>query len=199
MANASRCTVGSIGLAVVVVLAASSAEAQFVQCGATPSACRSAGHGTLVYTDRSNDADDLLKLRMKHVESTQADEFADPTTSADYRFCLFANGTLVSQAILPAALSAQNWESNRGGFHYGDKSGSRGGVTSIQLQKGDRDNATVLLHGKGLNLYEVLLPLAGPVIAELHNGSNGDCWSVGFAPDEIRINDRTKGKFGARH
>ena len=70
MANASRCTVWSFASAVVVALAASSAEAQFVQCSATPSACRSAGHGKLVYSDRSDDADDLLKIRMKRVEST---------------------------------------------------------------------------------------------------------------------------------
>jgi hypothetical protein len=135
-------------------------------------------------------------------ESISVAELSDPTTTSDYRMCLYVNGALMSQAIvLPSGVCDGEpcWEARPTGFNYGDKSGLRGGVTSIRVRASDEDRASAKLKGAGSHLYQVTLPFTAPVVAELHNAETGACFTITYGAADIVTNSWVKGKFRAAH
>jgi cysteine-rich repeat protein len=119
--------------------------------------------------------------------TSDADDFADPTTDTDYQFCLLDEGTgrrrVIASAFLPAAedcLTRPCWKETPTGYAY------RNPVAPLQqliLQGGLPGRARITARASGLGLTLPPMPLAPPVLVRLKT-SDGACWGANYTLPE---------------
>ncbi len=161
-----------------------------------PVGCKAAtaSKGTLALARKPGDpAKNSLQWTWKG-QATSLMELADPTTTADYRLCLYDGaGTILFDLPVPASGicgTKSCWKAPKNGFVYKDKLGNAGGVTDLALKAGATDGKTALkLKAKGGSLALPVLPLTqtpGPVRVVLTNEASTICWtaSYGAAPSD---------------
>jgi len=109
-------------------------------------------------------------------------DFGDPTASTDVRLCVYANGGLVLNAVVPAASSCDGtpcWvATNTTGFRYTDRDASSDGLRRVVLRAGT--NPKIAVNGRGPRLTLPSLPLSLPVTVQVQ-AENGNCWDSEFS------------------
>jgi cysteine-rich repeat protein len=132
-------------------------------------------------TPGTPDAKDQSQWKYGKGAITPKSDFGNPAIATDYQFCIYAGGTLVSRAFIPAAGTCAGkacWKENSKGFQYKDKDATPDGVTQLKLKEGlVAGKAQIQLKGKGANLDMPSLPLAQPVVVQIRN-TNGVCWET---------------------
>ncbi len=135
-----------------------------------------AGAGKLALKNKGG-SKDRLKFLVKKLDTTNLDDFGDPTTFPSYSFCLYEQGFLSQEVrTQPGA----HWIATKTGFKYKDKSALPDGLTKLTLKAGDAGKAKLALDGKGSNLQNPTTPLGEPVTGQLIN-SDGMCWEAEFS------------------
>jgi cysteine-rich repeat protein len=166
--------------AIVTVTFADPGEMVVMQSG-----CRQAEKSRLKYKNSTTDARDKVQWKWGHGATTVQADFGDPTTSANYQFCVFAetgsSPTLLIGAEVPSSASA--WSPiGTVGYKYLDKTASQDGISEILVRGGAAGRAKIILRGKGAGLSDPALPLAPAdgIRVQLTNESTGICWESEF-------------------
>ena len=166
-------------------------------CAPSPLTCRTALGSTLVIRDKSNDDRDRLRWKWRKGEATTQADFADPTASAAYSFCVYAGAvpSLVAEAILPP--DAATWAPlGDRGYRYKDPNAAVAGMEKLVLKEGSEGRAKVLVKGRGVSLPDVVLPVDVPVTVQLVNDETGICFEGVYEMQDMRRNE--PGKLKAR-
>ena len=159
-------------------------------CLPGPMACRTAGNSTLKLANETADDGDRLTWKWSRGDATSQLEFGDPTDTANYAVCLYAGdaGALIGQAVIPA--SADHWSSlGSKGYRYRNPAGDADGIATVIVSGSTQRRAKILVKGRGTGLPDPALPLAAPVLVQLVNGDNGQCWGSAFDGASLRTND----------
>jgi cysteine-rich repeat protein len=153
--------------------------------------CRNARSATLQITDASDAARDKLLWRWTRGESTSSTDFADPTTTTDYTFCLFASGGAVAaEATIPA--NPQRWKASGKGWRYRDREASADGIASIVLAASDDERTKIVVKGRGPALSMAPPPIAVPFTARLFQHGTNLCWDTTFDAGDVQRNEPGK-------
>ncbi|MDX2170107.1 MAG: hypothetical protein SF182_23755 [Deltaproteobacteria bacterium] len=152
-------------------------------CPTAPGVCQTAAKSLLLVKNDANDAKDKLIWKwIKGGAATQAD-FADPTAGAEYAFCLYDGGALLTAATVPP--SATSWSPvGSVGYKYKDASGAADGAQKLILKgTGTAGKSKALIKGKGANLpfAPLVQPFGGPVVAQLRNNATGYCMQGSYS------------------
>lgn len=163
--------------------------------------CKEAGKSSLQLKQSSDDTKDSLKWKWSKGADTQFTEITDPTQNATYDLCIYdAAGVVASAAIAPGGTCDDKdcWVAGRKqNYVFKDKAGSQDGIKKLEVAAGFFQKAKASVQGKGANLPDPLLPLAGTVRVQLVNRSTGACFGAEYAGEQIRKNDAAKGAFSA--
>jgi hypothetical protein len=105
------------------------------QCAATacqpaPQTCWAALKSILVAKNNvGDDGKDKLVWKWVRGEAISQTEFGDPMDTAAYALCVYADGALVGEAVVPA--SASQWSAlSTKGYKYSDAAATAGGITT---------------------------------------------------------------------
>jgi cysteine-rich repeat protein len=145
--------------------------------------CRTAdsGKSQLQLKDKPLDTKDQGQWKYGRGAITPKTDFGSPLVDTGYQLCLYANGSKVSDALIPAAGTCSGkpcWKENAKGFQYKNKLAMPDGVTQLKLKEGTVAGKTqiqVKLKGDPIDMPD--LPLALPVRVQIKN-SNGICWET---------------------
>jgi hypothetical protein len=158
-------------------------------CAAPETGCRTAA--------RSQFAIGGGKLNWKwgNGAATSQAEFADPTSSAEYKLCIHEASAPAGSASVPP--SGTKWSAiGAKGYKYQDKGGGADGITKMIVKGGGAGKAMALVKGQGGNLPDPDFPLELPVTVQLLNLESGVCWETTFNAGDVKKNDA--GKFQAK-
>jgi len=152
--------------------------------------CRQAMKSKLKYRNRTDDAEDELQWKWFRGGATTRDEFADPTESADYEFCVYAEAddspALLLEAGVPSSMTL--WSAaGRQGFKYKDPAASHDGINRILVRGGIAGKSKVIVKGKGTLLGDPTRPSspATGIRVQLTNEATGVCWESEFPVSEV--------------
>jgi cysteine-rich repeat protein len=143
--------------------------------------CRPAGKTKFRYENHANDARDRVRWKWLRGAATTQAEFGDPTSSANYQFCVFAETDHSPLLLMSAAVppSGSSWHADGHlGYLYDDRSAGQDGMQRIFLRGGANGRSKVVLEGKGPGLSDppLLLPPAQGLRVQLSNQASGVCW-----------------------
>jgi hypothetical protein len=160
--------------------------------------CDTPGKSLLLIKDRDADGagtkDKLIWKWLKGPPAMQAD-FGNPTATADYTLCIYAGAAPALVASIPGGDTCGGpcWTTlGSKGYRRSDPAAGADGVTKIILKGGT--SAKVLAKGKGANLDidADTLPLgASPVVVQLSNGDNANCWQSTFPMGAVKADGET--------
>jgi hypothetical protein len=159
--------------------------------------CNDAQRSQLLVKDRDNDAKDVVLFKWLRGSAT-AQDIGDPTTTSDYRLCLYAGSAagLISEATITAGSS--RWRSlGDARFRYKDSLGGEEGIQKISLEAGTA-SAKIVIKGVGQSLDEPHPELSLPVAVRVTNEETGACWGTTFDADDVKRNESGKFKAKAR-
>ena len=111
-------------------------------------------------------------------------QIGNPMASTSYALCVYAGGSLIAGADLPAGAK---WEPAAGtGYSYTDAGGTPDGILKALVKGGGAGKSKALVKGKGANLPDPALgSLAFPVTAQLLNTSSGDCLEASYTAGNV--------------
>ena len=142
----------------------------------------------LIKDNPTRDAADLVVWKWIKGEETTFADFGDPTTTTNYELCIFDAGTPVVQSLIPAGGTCGSlpcWRTlGSNGYKYINRDRTPDGILKVLLRAGSDGKAKIILKGKGENLpFEpAFLPMATPVIAQLHADQGAQatdtCWET---------------------
>ncbi len=175
----------------VMCLAAEAAQAA---CPPAPrQGCRIGRVGVLRIGDRFDDRFDRINFDLRYAERTELVEFGDPIGSDDYQLCVYGNGNLAGEVLIP---SGPEWTAEA--TSYSHKGGHVGadGLTYAGLRAGAHERSRVWMRAGGPDVPAIALPLAEPVVAQLQNDASPLCFEASFAgPDQVLENSQTRRTF----
>ena len=134
---------------------------------------------------------DQSKWKWNRGAATAKDDFGDPLATTDYRFCVYAGGSLVSRALVPAAGTCAGkpcWKETAKGFLYKDKDATPDGVTLLKLKEGLAGKSLIQLKAKGDAIDMPSLALALPVVVQIRN-TEGVCWEATYSSPATKNDD----------
>jgi hypothetical protein len=153
----------------------------FSLCGAAPQVgCRTSAKSVLLVKDIGDDTKDKIVWKLTNGDPTSQTDFADPTATALYAFCVYEAGALTADAVI--APSASLWATvSTKGFKYKDNAGTQSSIIKALLKGSADPKVKVLLKGKGASVPAPPPPLALPVVVQLVNSDNGICWEATYS------------------
>jgi hypothetical protein len=152
----------------------------YTLCPDAPAAgCRTSQKSLFIVKDNMDDSKDKIIWKFIKGQNTSQSDFANPTATATYGFCIYENGALTGTAAVPPSPSLWATISTKG-YKYKDKAGASFGIQKIILKGGADGKSKVLVKGKGAALPDPHPPLTFPVKIQLVNGDNGICWESTF-------------------
>lgn len=168
-------------------------------CATTPrSDCRNpAVPGRWVVLLRNvADRKDHLVWKWRGV-SSGLDEFADPLTTTDYSFCLYA-GTAAAPVLAaraPAGSTCGNrpcWvKRGERRYKYVDHDRTPDGLTRMVLRANpSRTRANLVVVGRGINLEVPPLPLELPVRGQVVKSDGPECWEAHYSAPALKNSQR---------
>lgn len=117
-------------------------------------------------------------------QSTTLAELASPTSTTDYRVCIYdAANTLLFNLPLAAGGTCDDkpcWKPGRLGFSYKNKATNADGVGAFAIKSGSDGKASAKVKAKGASLDMPTIPLLAPVTAQIINSTNTVCWTATF-------------------
>lgn len=163
--------------------------------------CRSSLKSKLKYKNDATGDDDVLNWKWSNGVATTQGDFADPTDSSDYQFCVFGEGSGAPELLIGAEVPANptSWRAlGAKGYKYKDKTAAEDGISKIVAKGGADGKAKIILKGKGAALSDPTLPLSpgtSGIRVQLTNPSTGICWESAFPFGTVSVDDTTiKGK-----
>lgn len=163
--------------------------------------CKSAPKGKLKYKNDPTGTDDVLSWKWSNGIATTQGEFADPTDSADYQFCMFGERSGGPDVLIAAEVPADAtlWRAiGSKGYKYKDKTATHDGISKIVAKGGADGKAKIIVKGKGAALSDPTLPLApgtSGIRVQLTNPATGVCWESEFPFGTVSVDDTSiKGK-----
>jgi cysteine-rich repeat protein len=143
--------------------------------------CRQAEKSKFKYKNGVADAKDKLQWKWLRGATTVQADFADPTASADYQFCVYAETSAAPALLFGAAVphGASAWTPiGTVGYRYLDPTASHDGMSEILVRGGAAGRSKIILRGKGAALSDPTLPSApvDGIRIQLTNQSTGICW-----------------------
>ena len=168
-------------------------------CPDTPSECRkpvAPGRATVAITNESGGERDRLVWKWRPGAATTTADFADPTATDDYTFCLYDGSGLMTRARIEAGADCAGkpcWRATADGYRMKDKTAAFGGIERLTLRGGAEGKASIILRGRGENLDPPdLTNLMSPFTLELRHGSGTECWSATYSFPPERRHTATK-------
>jgi hypothetical protein len=160
-------------------------------CPPTPlGTCTTAAKVSLLIKDRSPDTKDSLVFKWQKGGTVFPAELGDPTTTADYRICVYDADGLVRKATAPAGGICDGkpcWKVAGTGFLYRDKELTPDGSQSITIKSGTSPRPKVIWKAKGDPLVDGALGLTLPVVVEVGHSDGSACFGATFgAPGLIK-------------
>jgi hypothetical protein len=146
--------------------------------------------------DAIDDGNDKLIWKWLKGAATTTNDFGSPTSTEDYRLCLYAGAASESVAIPAGA----DWQGlGQGGFKFKSLNGAPEGATKAVLKAGGLGAASVLVKGKGGNLPDTLTGMLSlPVTVQLINDNNSTCFESVFDTGDVIKNSGTQFKAKAQ-
>jgi hypothetical protein len=138
-----------------------------------------------------NDLGDQLKLSWKGGPVLLGD-LGNPTQTDRYELCIYdASGVRAALGVPPGA----GWgflgsPAAPRGYKFKDGAAANAGVRQMSLKASSLPKAKLKLVARGVNMPDPTLPLALPVLVQLHAGA-GACWEAGFDVTQTKRNDAT--------
>lgn len=169
-------------------------------CGAASEAairdgCRDAAKSTFKYQNGATDEDDKLNWKWTKGTATDQDDVADPTDSATYELCIFAENQTSDPAVFLSAdvpPSTTLWKESKSGYRYKESTGVQEGITRLVAKGGAEGKAKMLVKGRGASLSDPTLPLTPDTTGlrvQLNNSSSGVCWESAFPISTVTVTD----------
>jgi cysteine-rich repeat protein len=123
----------------------------------------------------------------------------DPTTTDDFRICVFADDGVASRVVLSAAAPAgPAWTASSTSLKYKNTGLAPDGLKQILFKAGDAGRAKIKVKGQGplLGISGLGFGPATTVWAELRNEATGACFAAAYASpfradDAWRFDDKT--------
>jgi hypothetical protein len=97
--------------------------------------------------------------------------------ASDYLLCMYANDTLVLNALAPrdgSCAGAPCWKATDSRMKYRNTDLSPDGLSTIVFRTGRAGR--IVVKGRGANLAMPSLPLTAPVAVQLRRTDGGGCW-----------------------
>ncbi len=174
----------------------------FDGCPANPlSSCATPAKSFLLIKDVGSDgrgAKDKVVWKWLQGPATMQSDFGDPTTSAEYAFCIYAGSAqaLVLEADVPPGGICDGgpcWTPiSTKGYQRKDRTAATAGIAKLQLKGGDAGRAKILVKGRdaNLDLDPLTLPLdeTTDVIVQLSNSETANCWQTTLPPTSFKKN-----------
>ena len=195
--GAEQCLAGSCGTGAPPCALACDEGGDVCTVGCPPvaqSGCLTAGKSLLLLKDKADDAKDKLIWKWIKGAATTLPEFGAPNAGSDYALCVYAGPgeALIAggEAVLPAGGS---WTAaGSKGWKYDAASGLPNGIAKAVLKSGDPGKSKALVKGKGGDLPDPTLPIAGgdfPVVVQLLNDQTPLCLESSFASGAVKKNE----------
>jgi len=166
----------------------------YTLCPDAPAAgCRTSQKSLFIVKDNMDDSKDKIIWKFIKGQNTSQSDFANPTASATYGFCIYENGVRTGNAAVPPNSSLWATISTKG-YKYKDKAGASFGIQKIILKGGADGKSKVLVKGKGAALPDPHPPLTFPVKVQLVNGDTGICWESTFTSASKNVMGMFKAK-----
>lgn len=163
-------------------------------CG-TPAA---GGKGRLVLSNAPH-ARDQLRWRWRRGSIASKADLGTPTTTTDYRLCVYGAQTPLLEATIPAGgtcgtgLRRPCWKERPRGFVYRDAERAAAGIARLELQQGVAGRARIVL---AVALRRApSFPIAQPVVVQLHNLESGRCWEAVYRAPAVTNTAGPPGRF----
>lgn len=123
----------------------------------------------------------------------------DPTTTDDYRLCVFADDGVSPRVVLSAAAPAgPEWTASSTGLKYKSSTLAPDGIKQVLFKAGDAGRAKIKVKGLGplLSVGALGFGPSATVSAELRNMTTGACFAAEYtspfrADDVWRFDDKT--------
>lgn len=127
-------------------------------------------------------------------ETTNKAELGMPTTSTDYRVCVYdGDDSILLDLLIPAGGNCGTdrpcWKESTAGFAYRNQIGTDDGVFDFTLRSGDEGKTKLELRAKGANLAMPALPLVqspSPVRVLVVNDETPTCFIASFSTPPAR-------------
>ncbi len=134
------------------------------------------------------------KLTWKWIKgaATSAADLGDPTAAAEYALCLYAGGRTVATVgtAIPAGAA---WKAlGAKGYKYSEKSALPDGVAKVLLKAGEEGKTKIIVKGKGAAIPVAALPADAPLLVQLVNSENANCFEDIYAGADLLTSDATE-------
>ncbi len=160
-------------------------------CPSTPATCIAPGASLLTMGDVAGKQS--LAFTWKKGPTTNPADFGNPTTTARYAMCLYADNTLMDQLDVAAG---SGWVLKPHGFNYKNKTSTTLQVVTLAAGK-VAGKGQIHAVGKGFALgFGASLPFSGAtsVTVQLVNSDNALCWGDVYTGAQLVTNTTTKFK-----
>jgi hypothetical protein len=161
-------------------------------CPASPLVgCSSPGKAIVMVKDLNADgpgAGDKVVWKWLLGPATVQSDFGDPTTSADYRLCLYDGAASTLRMTIDVAAGGALWSPiSTLGYKYVDAARASDGVLKLLLKGSSTGTAKALTVAKDANIPLPTLPLdtGGNVIVQLSHEDGANCWETSFPPASV--------------
>jgi len=156
----------------------------------------SAGASVLKLRDAANDDADLLVWKWTKGDATTPGKLGAPTTTTNYRLCLYGEGAAASTLMLRADVPAGGvcdggpcWQRTGDALKYRNAAHTPDGISKLVLKAGSTGQAKATVKGKGALLPRLpALPLALPLRVQLQ-AEDATCFEAVFGAAGVVRND----------
>ncbi len=144
---------------------------------------------------------DKFKLKWTNGPSFWFDATGDPRDADGYTVCVYDATGLVWRAEVPAGgICSGNpcWTLKSTKYDYKDKLAANDGVSRVSLRPSFEPKTKALVIGKGTNLPDPVLPLTGPITAQIFRDTGPLCLSGTWTGAQVLKNDGVEVKAKAK-
>jgi len=162
-------------------------------CDAAPrSGCMAAGLSKIQMKRKIGAAPNVDQLAWTWAkgEAFSDTEIGAPAVDADYGVCVYtdadASQRLVYEAGVPAVSS---WTTKTGSAKWKSTLGKEHGLTKLDIKGGKADRTSVKVKAKGVAWPLDTFLVDAPLVVQLVNVQNGECWSSRFESGDVDKSD----------
>lgn len=125
---------------------------------------------------------DSILWKWRSQTPVELDELGAPDTLTDLSLCVYAAGSLVMSATIPAGATCANdescWRISDSTAQFKDRDGFYGGLARLRLREGTKGKLLTRGSGENLGVPALFLPL--PVTVRLRRNDGTPCWEANY-------------------